>query len=121
MKDFRSDNTHGASPEILEAIARANAGTMTSYGGDEITERVRRKCSEIFGREVDVYPVITGTAANALSIAAVTPPGGGIVCHEDSHIKLEELGAAEFFSGGKFVALPGADGKLHPDAIVNGA
>ncbi len=39
MKDFRSDNILGAPPEILDAIARASGGSMTSYGGDEITER----------------------------------------------------------------------------------
>ena len=115
MKDFRSDNTLGASPEILDAVARASAGSMTSYGNDEITARVRQKCSEIFGRDVDVFPVITGTAANALSIAALTPPFGAVFCHEDAHIQRDELGAVEFFSGGaKLILTGGADGKLHP-------
>ena len=115
MKDFRSDNTLGASPEILDAIARASAGSMTSYGNDEITARVRQKCSEIFGRDVDVFPVLTGTAANALSIAALTPPFGAVFCHEDAHIQRDELGAVEFFSGGaKLILIGGADGKLHP-------
>jgi threonine aldolase len=115
MKDFRSDNTLGASPEILDAIARATAGSMTSYGGDEITGRVRKRCSEIFGREADVFPVLTGTAANALAIAAMTPPFGAVFCHEDAHIQRDELGAVEFFSGGaKLILIDGADGKLHP-------
>lgn len=115
MKDFRSDNTLGASPEILDAIARATAGSMTSYGHDEITARVRKRCSEIFGREVDVFPVLTGTAANALAIAAMTPPFGAVFCHEDAHIQRDELGAVEFFSGGaKLILLAGTDGKLHP-------
>ncbi len=115
MKDFRSDNTLGASPEIFDAIARANTGSMTSYGGDEITERVRVRCSEIFGREADVFPVLTGTAGNALALAAMTPPWGAIFCHEDAHIQRDELGAAEFFSGGgKLITMAGADGKIHP-------
>ncbi|HEX7420864.1 MAG TPA: beta-eliminating lyase-related protein [Thermoanaerobaculia bacterium] len=115
MKDFRSDNTLGASPEILDAITRASAGSMTSYGNDEITARVRKRCSEIFGREVDVFPVLTGTAANSLSIAAMTPPFGAVFCHEDAHIQRDELGAVEFFSGGaKLILIAGAVGKLHP-------
>ena len=47
-RDFRSDNVLPAAPEILEAVVRANAGAATSYGGDEITARVRRECGEIF-------------------------------------------------------------------------
>ena len=39
--DFRSDNTHGASPEITEAVAKATAGRVTSYGEDPFTTRVR--------------------------------------------------------------------------------
>lgn len=115
MNDFRSDNVLGASPEILDAISRASAGAMTSYGGDEITARVRTRCSEIFGREADVFPVLTGSAGNALAIAAMTPPWGAVFCHEDAHIQRDELGAVEFFSGGaKLITIAGDGGKLHP-------
>ena len=115
VKDFRSDNTLGASPEILEAIARASAGSMTSYGNDEITARVRKQCSDLFQREVDVFPVLTGTAGNALAISSMTPPWGAVFCHEDAHVQRDELGAVEFFSGGaKLITIAGAGGKLHP-------
>jgi threonine aldolase len=113
MIDFRSDNTHGCSPEILEALARANAGTMSSYGDDEITARVRERCREIFECDLEIFPILTGTAGNALSIAAMTPASGSIVCHEEAHIRLEELGAAQFFTGGAtLIGLAGANGKL---------
>lgn len=112
-RDFRSDNTHAASPEILEALTRANRGTMTSYGGDEITARVRERCREIFETDVEIFPVLTGTAGNALAIAAMTPPTGEVLCHEDAHIVRDERGAPEFFSGGaRLIAVPGAKGKL---------
>ncbi len=119
MTDFRSDNTHGCSPEILEAIARASAGTQTSYGGDEYTASVRRRCSEIFETDVEVFPVVSGTAGNSLAIAALTPPWGAVFCHEDAHIQRDECGAPEFFSGGaKLIPIAGADGKLHPDDLA---
>lgn len=118
MIDFRSDNTHGASPEILEALARAAAGTMTSYGGDEITARVRERCRELFEHDVEVFPVLTGTAGNALALASMTPPWGGVLCHEDAHIHRDELGAPEFYThGAKLHLLPGADGKLHAEDL----
>ena len=117
--DFRSDNTHGFSPEIIEALERANRGTMASYGDDAITARVRDRCRELFECDLDVFPVVTGTAANALSLASMTPPDGRIVCHHDAHIHLEELGAAEFFSGGaQLIPLAVAGGKLHCDDVA---
>jgi threonine aldolase len=116
MKDFRSDNTQGCSPEILEAIARAAHGTMTSYGDDEITGRVRAQCRDIFETEVEVFPVITGTAGNALALASMRPET--IVCHEDAHIVRDELGAPEFYTGGvKIVAVPGEGGKIQPSVL----
>ncbi len=115
MIDFRSDNVLGGSPEVLRAIERASPGTQTSYGGDEITARLRRRCCELFAADVDVFAVVSGTAGNALAISAMTPPWGAVFCHEDAHIEREELGATEFFSGGaKLITIPGDEGKLHP-------
>ena len=112
--DFRSDNTHGASPEIAEALARAAAGTVSSYGGDALTARVRERCRELFETDLEIFPLLTGTAGNALTIAAMTPPWGGVFCHEDAHVHRDELGAPEFFTGGaKLFPIAGADGKLH--------
>lgn len=111
--DFRSDNTHAVSPEILEALNRAASGTMTSYGSDAITGRVRERCRDLFETDVEVFPVITGTAGNAIAISSMTPPWGGVFCHAEAHIHLEELGASEFYSGGaKLFPIAGADGKL---------
>lgn len=115
MTDFRSDNTHGASPEVLESLTRASAGTITSYGGDPITARLRERCREVFETELEIFPLATGTAGNALSIAATTPPWGAVFCHEDAHVHRDEMGAPEFFtSGAKLIPIAGADGKLHP-------
>jgi len=117
--DFRSDNTHGASPEILEALVRASSGTIKSYGGDAITERLRELCAEVFEHEVAIFPVVTGTAGNALTIGAMAKPWGAVFCHDEAHVYREELGAPEFFSGGaKLIPIPGANGKLQPDALA---
>lgn len=120
MNDFRSDNTHGASPEVLEAVMRASVGNDTSYGGDALTARVRERCREIFETDVDVFPVVTGTAGNALAIASMTPPWGAVFAHDDAHVHRDEMGAPEFFSGGaKLVAVGGAGGKLDADALAH--
>jgi threonine aldolase len=116
--NFKSDNVTGIAPEILAALAAANAGAAASYGEDAVTRRLERRFAELFEREVAVFPVATGTAANALALATVTPPWGVVFCHEESHVDTDECGAPEFFTGGaKLAALPGAAAKLTPAAI----
>ena len=115
MTDLRSDNTLGCSPEILEAIARAATDAASPYGNDPITARLRERCRELFETDLEIFPLITGTAGNAISIAATTPPWGAVFCHEDAHIYRDELGAPEFFGPGlKVVPVEGENGKLGP-------
>ncbi len=117
--DFRSDNTLGSSLEITDAIVRASTGAMAGYGNDAITERLRMRCCEIFETDVAIFPVLTGTAGNALAIAAMTPPWGAVFCHEDAHIQRDELGAVEFYTAGaKLIPIRGNEGKLHADALA---
>ena len=79
--NFASDNTAGIAPEILEALGRANTGYALGYGNDDWTKRVEQRFAEIFEREVAVFLVPTGTAANALALAHLTPPWGAVLCH----------------------------------------
>ena len=116
--DFTSDNSSGAHPAILDALVAANAGPAAAYGVDEWSRRAERALSQAFEREVAVFLVATGTAANALALSAITDPWGAILCHEFAHIAADECGAPEFFSAGaKLVGLPGAAGKLTPGAL----
>jgi threonine aldolase len=117
--NFRSDNEAGVAPAILAAIAAANEGSAPAYGEDVVTRRLERRFAEIFEHDVAVFPVSTGTAANALALAALTPPWGAVFCHEEAHVAVDECGAPEFYSGGaKLILLPGPHGKLAPAAIA---
>lgn len=116
--DFRSDNVGGVAPQILEAILAANTGSAASYGADELSARLQRRYSELFERAVDVFPVPTGTAANAIALSACTPPWGAILCHPNAHAHTSECGATELFSGGaKFMPVGGSEGKLDLQAV----
>jgi threonine aldolase len=111
--NFASDNTAGIAPGILQALAQANDGFALGYGNDALTRRIERTIGDIFECEAAVFLVPTGTAANALSLAHVTAPWGGVLCHEQAHINADECGAPEFFGGGlKLIGLPGAACKL---------
>jgi len=115
---FLSDNTATACPEILEAIAQANQGVAKAYGEDDWTQRLDGVLSSYFGTAVRAFPVSTGTAANALSLATVSPPYGAVFAHEDAHIVRDECGACEFFSGGaRVTSIAGINGKLTADAL----
>ena len=115
---FISDNMAGASPQIARAVADAATGQVLPYGNDPFTDRARARLAEIFERDVDVFPVATGSAANSLSLAALTPPWGSVLAHPDSHINNDECGAPEFFTNGaKLVGVPGPDSKIDPDTL----
>ena len=116
--NFASDNTAGIARAILDAIAEANGGYARGYGNDDWTQAVERRLSELFEREVAVFLVPTGTAANALALAQVSPPWGVVFCHAESHIATDECGAPEFFGGGlKLAGLPGNGAKIAPATL----
>jgi threonine aldolase len=121
--DFGSDNAYGVLPQVMEALARANQGTARAYGGDALTQGLTPLFSALFGRAVAVHPVVTGTAANALALATVTPPHGAVFCHARSHIMESECGAPEFYAhGAKLIGIEGPEegpmaGKLTAEAI----
>lgn len=119
---FFSDNTAGVSQGVIEALAAQSEGRAAAYGADAVTERVVHRLSEIFEREVDVLIVSTGSAANGLALAALTPPWGAVLCHADSHVNNDEAGAPEFYTNGaKLIPLPGVDAKLDPTALREAA
>ena len=110
---FASDNVAGACPEVLNAVIKANEGDSTPYGNDQISTELQDKFSEIFEKEVIVFPTASGTAANALALSTMTPSFGNIYCHKLSHINTDECGAPEFYTGGgKLVTLQGVKGKI---------
>lgn len=115
---FASDNWAGAAPEILDALREAAKGTAPSYGADPLTLAAERRFCEIFERNVAVFFVATGGAANGLALSALTPPYGMVVCHEESHIQMDECGGPEFFTGGaKLLPLKGFAAKLTPESV----
>jgi threonine aldolase len=117
-RNFNSDNVTPACAPIMAALQAANEEPMPSYGADPFTVRLQLTASEIFEKEVMVFPVATGTAANALALAQLVPPYGAVYCYEAAHIVTDECGAPEFFSGGaKMIGLAASDGKIMPEQI----
>lgn len=117
--DFRSDNVSGVAPEIMAALQAANQGSAASYGADEYSQQLDAAFSTVFATPCRVFPLATGTAANALALDALCPGHGLIYCHEQSHIAVDECNAVEFHTGGaRLLPLPGAGGKIDPKALA---
>lgn len=111
--DFRSDNTAGAAPQIMAALAAANEGTASAYGDDDWSRELDAAFSLVFDTECRVFPVATGSAANGLALASLATGIGAIYCHQDSHVMVDECNGPEFFTGGgKLIPLPGEAGKI---------
>lgn len=116
---FASDNRAGAPPEIIEAIAREATRFGIAYGESPLDRAVEARFSEIFEREVAVFFVGTGTAANGLALAAVAKPAGAVFCHRESHIVEDEFGGVEFLTGGaRLVTIDGPLGKVDPASLA---
>ena len=114
---FGSDNHSGVHPEILKAIIEANNGYTVAYGYDRYTDKAIEMFKNHFGREIDVYFVYNGTAANILGLKAVTDSFNSIICAETAHLNVHECAGPENFIGGKLITIPTEDGKLTVEKI----
>jgi len=116
--NFASDNVSPFCPEILEALTKEASANAPAYGGDETSQQLDAAFSELFGKEVAVIPVATGTAANCISLSALVSPYGGVVCHHEAHINEDESTGVAFFTGGaKLLPMDGPAAKLEADDL----
>jgi threonine aldolase len=112
---FSSDNWAGVHPAISEALTNAAGGFDPAYGSGDWDKRVAQMFNGVFDREVAVFFVATGTAANSLALASIARPGGIIFASHDAHILTDESGAPEYLSGGSRVrAVDGSIAKIDP-------
>jgi threonine aldolase len=117
VRSFASDNNAGIHPEVLQAISAANVGHVVGYGDDAYTDSSVRKFEEHFGADIEVFFVFNGTAANVLSLKALTHSYHAVICSDFAHIYCDECGAPERFTGCKLIPIPNQDGKLTVESV----
>ncbi len=121
-RQFASDTYAGICPEALAALQEANRGHAAAYGDDPWTAKAQSLFQDLFEIDCTSFFVPTGTAANALALAALCQPYHSVFCHIHSHIQTDECGAPEYAGKGiKLVPLIGGDGKLEPQAVRRAA
>ena len=116
-RSFASDNNAGIHPTVLKAISAANRGHAVGYGDDPWTDAAVAQFRRHFGSDVEAFMVFNGTAANVLSLKALTRSFHAVICTEAAHIYNDECGAPERFTGCKLIAIPAPDGKLTVNSV----
>lgn len=116
-RSFASDNNAGVHPEVLKVLGAVNQGHVVGYGDDPYTDEAVRLLKRHFGDCIGAFFVFNGTAANCLSLKAVTRSYDGIICPEAAHIYNDECGAPEKFTGCKLIPISTKDGKLTVDMV----
>lgn len=117
-KPFLSDNAAAVHPKLWEAMHRADQPD-NPYDGDVLSQELDARFTALFGRDCAALWVATGTAANCLALATMCAPHGGVVCHEEAHIEVDEGGAPGFFlHGAKLMLAQGEGAKLTPAGIA---
>lgn len=114
-RGFSSDNSSGAHPAVLAAIAAANTGHVTSYGGDPETARLEETARREFGQGSAIFPMLNGTGANIAALRAMARPHQAVTCAETAHLSIDETAAPEAIAGLKLLTVPTPDGKLTPE------
>lgn len=120
--NFASDTTAPAHPRVIEALSAVNQGPAASYGGDDMTARLRGLLAELFETdEFEFWVCASGTASNALALSVMCSSIGAIACHEEAHIERDERGAPEFFTGGAKLRLLSGSGAQIDEAHLRQA
>jgi threonine aldolase len=116
-KAFLSDNAAPVHPRVWEAMRAADEADAP-YDNDALSRQLDERFTDLFGRPAWGLWTVTGTAANCLALATLVPPHGGVVCHREAHIEVDECGAPGFFThGAKLMLAEGKGAKLTPEAV----
>src|SRR6185437_4282320 len=116
-RSFASDNNAGVHPEVLKALTAVNQGHAVGYGDDPYTAAAVRQFKRHFGDDIEVFFVFNGTAANCLSLKALTETYEAVICAEAAHIYVDECGAPEKLTGCKLIPIATRSGKLTVEGV----
>jgi threonine aldolase len=117
--DFASDNTAPAAPEAMQAVLDANSGFTAGYGADTVSAEAADLIRRLLDADAEVRFVASGTAANAIALAALCKPFEAVLAHQHAHAATDETGAPSFFGHGLgMIPLPGADGRIDAQALA---
>jgi threonine aldolase len=95
--DLRSDTVTKPTPEMREAMARAEVGDDV-YLEDPTVNRLQDLAAAMLGKEAALF-VPSGTMGNQVCLSVHTKPGQEVIVEERSHIFNYEMSAMAVVSG----------------------
>ncbi|HEY2482345.1 MAG TPA: beta-eliminating lyase-related protein [Caulobacteraceae bacterium] len=104
---------------VLEALNRFNGGFAAAYGDDAVCARAGELIRALLDVDAEVRFVSSGTAANALTLAALVAPHEAVIAHRHSHVATDETGAPGLFGAGLgIIPVGGPSGRIDPTAFA---
>ena len=117
IKSFASDNNAPVHKAVLREIMEVNQGDTVGYGDDIHTLKAEQMLKELFGKDVKIYFMLTGTGANAAALTHITRPYHSIICSDKAHLEKDECGAPEKMTGCKLQLVATDDGKIRVEQL----
>jgi threonine aldolase len=113
--DLRSDTLTLPTPEMREAMARAEVGDDV-WGEDPTIHRLEALAAERLGKAAGLF-VTSGTQGNLVSVVTHTRPGQEVVLDLDSHIYNYEVAGGAVIGNVQMRPTKTARGFLTPEQI----
>jgi threonine aldolase len=113
--DLRSDTLTLPTPEMREAMARAEVGDDV-WEEDPTVKRLEGMAAERMGKEGGLF-VTSGTMGNLVSVVTHTRPGQEIILDLDSHVFNYEVAGAAIIGGVQTRPVATARGFLEPAQV----
>ncbi|MDA8017373.1 MAG: beta-eliminating lyase-related protein [Thermoanaerobaculia bacterium] len=95
--DLRSDTVTRPCDDMRRAMASAEVGDDV-FGEDPTVRRLQELAAELTGTEAALF-VPSGTMGNQVALSLHAQPGAELICAQDSHVVLYEMGAMAVLSG----------------------
>lgn len=113
--DLRSDTLTLPTPEMREAMARAEVGDDV-WEEDPTVKRLEALAAERVNKAAGLF-VTSGTQGNLVSVLAQTQAGQEVVCDADSHVYNYEVAGAATVGSVQMRPIKTARGFLAPDQV----
>lgn len=110
--DLRSDTVTAPTPEMREAMYKAEVGDDV-YGDDPTVRELEEYSAFLLGKQAALY-VPSGTFGNQLSLLTNCRRGDEVILEEDCHIVMYEAGAPSVIAGVQLRTLRSCKGELNP-------
>ena len=114
--DLRSDTLTLPTPEMREAMARAEVGDDV-WGEDPTVQRLEAMAAARLGKEAGLF-VASGTMGNLVSVVAHTRAGQEVVVDFDSHVYNNEVAGGTVVGNVQMHPVKTAHGFLTPEQVA---